>query len=262
MQGVFAVSLNGIPWNGDYDQFVRGGPFVPYYQSNAIGTMVQWLDAITRLLCGDMVYEVPAHEDEGPITFYRSRWRELYFTWFEIEPEKRRVPLDEFAKLMLREGKKLLSFSREVWNVIDTKMNAPSLAQNDHRDLQNRFNHIKNWQLSSKIKKLERALTGIVNVPPLKLAWQNVLDLIQDIPPSYRHEEIGTGKTAKRLVHLFWEKLPESELDFLKTWTELIEKKPFSWQNPFGRRSWKHFLHSYHFGKENAAIILETNAGR
>lgn len=262
MTGAFGVTLDGTPWNGDYDCFDRDKPLVPYFYMNAIGIYVYWLEAASEMLRGATEYEAPTHDDEGAVRFFRSRRDQVHFVWREIEPEQRRVPLAEFGGLLLREGKKLFGFSKMVITELEQRLAESGLDKKALKALKNRLEEVRSWQLPKLIGDLENALASKGQNASLERAWNDVLDLIKDYPPRIEAQAGTQGGKAVRLVTLIWTELPSEERPFLDALVERIGKQGISWQNPFAKRKWKHYLEEFGVSAGEVRLILRTVAGR
>lgn len=262
LQGALGVSLDGVPWNGDFDRFTADGPLVPYYFVNAIYCYVDWLVAAIAMLRGATTYECAVHDDEGPVRFFRSRRDEIYFTWREIEPELRRVPLEPFAALLLREGKKLFQFSEAMLSDLRLRMQVQDLPKKTMRALQDRVREIEGWNLKQHTADLEAACALTAAPPTVERLWQDVVDLLQDYPPAFA-DSVGLLKDKPiRLVTLRWDDLPEGERMYIEAFAQAAGTQPVSWQNPFGKGKWKHYLERSELADGVVTLVLRTARGR
>ncbi len=158
MQGVFAVSLGGVPCNGGLDQFVRDGPLVPYYDVNALATAIDGVRAVTRLVGGAERATAGPHEDEGPTHFFRTGPDEAYMQATGQEPEPRRMSLRELAGQMLRESRKLERLAQQALLRLEALASGEPPRERHRSPLLSRIDEIRSWQIERAVAELAQAL--------------------------------------------------------------------------------------------------------
>ncbi|MEY3442015.1 MAG: hypothetical protein RLZZ519_296 [Bacteroidota bacterium] len=255
MTGAFEITVEGKRWLLWEDEDQEDEPDIAGLPWNAMGTTLGWIYAATEMLKGKRRVQIGPHDDEEPILLTCDRHGHVRYQIEDFIRNAPSIPLFQFAPLLHAEGKKFQHFSEVVLDLIAEHLQSESLAPKERKQLEGRRNQINGWQLKKQLAEMADCLQAPQRSLPWVNAWENVLELIEEYPPSIQLElSEDEAKGSSRIV-IAWTSLPKEELPLLEAFDSHPERsKPISWKNPFQNHPKLHFLES--MVREGASVRL------